>query len=460
LTLAAAGSVALASPFAIAADNDAERIEELDQKIKVLERKLEIQQEDSASKAKTAPVVKAGDKGFSLESADGLYSIKFKALVQADGRFFVDDDKPVAPANASTYNDGFLFRRIRPTFEGTLGPYIGYRITPEFAPDSASLVDAYVDLKLSPAYTLRAGRVKGPISLERLQSGGAITFAERAYPSELAPNRDVGVQLQGDLLDNRISYVVGLYNGTPDGRDSSNASDRDDSFEKAGRVFFQPFVNDADSALQGLGFGLSASQGRKDGAGDNFLPRYRSPGQVQVFNYRGSGANAVSADGEHSRLSPQFYYYRNAFGLLGEYITSKQVVNNAGQGQDELENKAWQLTASYVLTGEDLSYGKGVARPAQDFDWTKGSWGAFEVAARVSRLEIDDAAFTGGANSYADPAAVVSQADSKGLGLNWYLNGNTKAVLNYTQTSFEGGATAGGDREDEKVIITRLQYQF
>jgi phosphate-selective porin OprO/OprP len=45
------------------------------------------------------------------------------------------------------------------------------------------------------------------------------------------------------------------------------------------------------------------------------------------------------------------------------------------------------------------------------------------------------------------------------VGLNWYLNRNVKYVLNYEQTSFEGGA-APGDRRQEKAFLARAQVSF
>jgi phosphate-selective porin OprO and OprP len=266
----------------------------------------------------------------------------------------------------------------------------------------------------------------------------------------LAPNRDLGVTLQGDVFDQRVSYAIGLYNGAPDGRDAPT-SDADDEHELAGRLFFQPFVNDSASVLQGLGFGIAASQGKKEGTGNNFLPRYRSPGQEQIFSYNVAG---VAASGDHSRLSPQAYFYRNSFGLLAEHISSKQALTVGGTEED-LENEAWQVTASYVLTGEDASY-RGVSRPNAPFELGKAGWGAFEVALRASELEIDDRAFP----TFATPNNQVAGAKSLGLGLNWYLTSNVKAVFNYSNTTFDGGAGGGQDRDDEKVFITRVQYQF
>lgn len=419
---------------------------DLDQRLRVLERRLELQQEEQVAKAKDAPVIAVNDKGASFKSAGGDYEIRLRGLVQGDGRFFLDDHAPAQ-------NDTFLLRTARPTIEGSLGKLVGFRLTPEFAGDNASIVDAYVDLRFSPAYTLRVGKFTSPVGLERLQSSSALSAVERSLPSELAPNRDIGVQLQGEVADGRFSYALGVFNGTVDGRDAVT-SNPDNEFEYAGRVFFEPFRNDA-NALSGLGFGLGASIGDKRGAGNNFLPRYRTPGQVQFFAYR----SAVNADGEHFRLSPQAYYYRGRFGLLGEYIQSRQEVvvasgANAGR-QDTLENTAWQATAQWVLTGEDAGY-RGVVKPSRPFRPGEEGWGAFELIARYGALDIDDDAFP----LFADAAASARQARNWTLGLNWYLTSNLKLVFNYLDTTFKGGATNAADREDEKAIFSRLQVAF
>ena len=419
---------------------------DLDQRLRVIERRLELQAEETAAKAAKDPVVSlAATRGLSVRSPEGL-ELKLRGLVQADARHFIGDDSP-------PQNDTFLFRRIRPTLEGTWGPLIGFRLTPEFAGDSATIVDAYIDLKFDPRATVRIGKVKGPVGLERLQSGGAIALVERGFPTELAPNRDIGVQLQGDLFGSRLSYVIGAYNGTPDGRDAATTNP-DNEFEYAGRVFWEPFKNAA-NGWSGLGVGVAASVGDAFGAGNNILPRYRTPAQTQFFAY---GAN-VAADGLHRRLSPQGYFYRGPIGVLGEYITSEQEVRvtsgaNAGR-REHLVHDAYQLTASVVLSGEDASY-RGVAKPNQPFEIGGEGWGAFELVGRYGVLDLDDDTFP----LFANAASSASAANAWTLGLNWYLNSNLKLVTNYTRTRFDGGAAAGADREDETSIFTRAQFSF
>jgi len=159
----------------------------VEQRLKIVERQLEIQTEEAANKAKDAPVLTAGEKGFSLKSANGDYELKLRALAQIDGRFFIDDQ--------NAFKDQFLLRRLRPTFEGSLGKFVGFRLTPEFAASAtnsgdglgASIVDAYIDLKFAPWASIRGGKQKGPIGLERLQSGGNLDFVERGYPPSWCP---------------------------------------------------------------------------------------------------------------------------------------------------------------------------------------------------------------------------------------------------------------------------------
>jgi len=431
-----------AGASAAAIENRLQALEVQSTETVALAREAEVSAKQAVASAKSSDAPKVtleASKGLGFKA--GALEVKLRGLVQGDGRFFIDDD--------GAYNDGFLFRRVRPTLEGSWGELIGFRLTPEFAGDSATLVDAYVDLKFDPRATVRIGKVKGPIGLERLQGGGATAFIERGFPTELAPNRDLGVQLQGAFSDARVAYTVGVYNGTADGRDGPSTNP-DNDFEWAGRLFLEPWKG-SDSALAGLGFGVAGSIGDKRGSGNAFLPRYRSQGQNPFFNYR----SAVLADGEHSRWSPQGYYYHGAFGVLAEYIRSSQELREPVSGtRGAFDNQAWQLVASYVLTGEKAGY-RGVTRPNQPFTVGGAGWGAFELAARYGRLEVDEDAFP----VFADPNAVSDSARSWGLGLNWYLNENLKLVTNYTHTRF-GAAVGGAPRDEEKTLFTRAQFSF
>lgn len=447
-----------------------ERANELEQRLLILERKLELQGEDLAAKAKDAPTVSAGDKGFSIKKGD--YSIKFSALAQFDYRTFLSDD-PVTGTTSAKPQDGFLARRIRPTISGDLGKLVSFRFTPEFAGTSGlgelggtsgnTIVDAYADLKFAPYASLRVGKQKGPLGIERLQSGANLPFIERGLTTELVPNRDIGVALFGEAAKGTVNYSVGVFNGTADGRDVSTSDDSRKELE--GRVFFSPFKNDY-SPLAGLGFGIAGSYGDKHSAdgntanANNTLARYRSYGQQQFFGYNAG----VVAEGKHTRLAPQLSFFNGGFGLVADYVSSAQNVAASAATTSKtakIRNDAYSATATYVLTGEDASY-SGI-NPANPFVLGAPGWGAFELALRHGKLDVDNKVFST-ANStgvvLANPNSSASEARQYGIGVNWYLNRNLKLSADYNQTAFTGGAAGGADRDTEKALFTRVQISY
>ncbi len=454
-----AGGVLLASNIAFAGDAEVEAlrktIEELDQKIKIIERKNEIASEEAAAKKKETPVLVAGDKGFALKSADGNFEFKLRGLIQADSRTFIGDDS-AAGVSGTGLDDEYLLRRVRPTFEGTVFGKYDFRFTPDFAPEAANVQDAFINARFKPWFKVQAGKFKVPVGLERLQSGGDLRFVERSYvTNSLLPNRDVGVQLHGDLFEGKLSYAAGIFDGVSDG--GSNATNRDNGNsskdkEYAARLFTEPFKGE-DSFLEGLGFGLAGTT--SDYKRDGYLnPTYRTPGQLSLFTYNA----AVVGDGKQNRISPQLYYYNGPFGLISEYAKVKHDVAR-GANAETLDHDGWQVAATYVLTGEKNSF-KGIT-PKNDFDLDKGNWGAWELAARYSELNIDDKAFAGPAGTrLAGATSTTKGAESWALGVNWYLNKYVKLQTTYEQTRFDSAFANVRDRDTERVLFSRFQVAF
>ncbi len=419
-------------------------LEQLDQKVKILERKLELADENAAAKAKETPVLSAGAEGFALRSADKNYVLKLRGYAQTDARFFVDDD-------AEALADTFVLRRARLIFDGSIGQQFDFRIAPDFGGGKSELQDGYLDFKPASAAILRVGRTKVPFGLERLQSSSETLFIETGLPTALTPNYDEGAYLYGTV--GVLDYSVGAFNGGPDG--ASIDSDNNDEKDLVARVFVSPFKN-TEGPLNGLGLGIAGTWGKQAGSETSpNLPSFRSAGQQSFFSYATStnkGSTAF-ADGDRARFAPQFFYAAGPFSLLGEYIISEQDAAN-GKGTESLENTGWQLAGAFVLTGETPSY-KGV-KPLKSYNPASGQWGAVELAARISSLDIDDAAFD---NGLADIKKSASSADAIGVGVNWYLTRNTKFSLNYEQTTFDGGA-ATGDRDDEQAVLARAKFSF
>ena len=473
---AAGASIAALLPFAVtafaqnapAAGNSNEElrreIEDQKQKLLILERKLENQQEAITTAAASAPRITANAQRFQIGSTDNSNFIRFRGTLFADNRAYAGDS---APETADT----FLLRSVRPTFEGTFANIYDFRFTPDFGNGRSIIVDAYAAARFKPGFVVTVGKFKPSVGLERLASEPDLRFMERGLPTLLVPNRDLGLQLSGDFAGGAFSYQVGYFNGVTDGQSSDNLAtpdvESDTGGDYAARVFFHPFINSDNFNLRGLGFGIGSTYQDLDGAAGNpYLPSYRSQGQLSVFSYRANTAtgttpnNATFSNGERLRLAPQLYYYRGSFGFLGEYTTVKQDVSRTVAGttrSDTLTNSAWQGQFSYFLTGEDESY-RGFT-PQSTFQPGKPGTGAWELVARIQELDVDDDAFVGGANSFANPLTAISKETAWGVGVNWYPWNTVKLSLNYDVTSFEGGA-ATGDRADEQAIFSRFAINY
>jgi phosphate-selective porin OprO and OprP len=388
--------------------------------------------------APTLPPVVAGQDGFAVQSANGDFRLQMGLLVHADGRFGLDD-------SSQAVVDTFAFRRLRPYLRGRFSRRFEFYFNPDFAGGTLVIQDAYVDVVFAPAVRVRAGKGKTPFGLERLHSASNLLFFNRALPTALAPNRDLGIQVLGDISGGTISYLVGAMNGVTDG--GSSDIDTNDSKDVSGRLVARPFNKLATSPLKGLGLAISGSTGSATGAAA--LPSFRTQSLEQpYFSYAGA-----EADGTRTRYSPQAFYYYKAFGGFGEYVHTQTPVRK-GLVREEISHDAWQLAASYVLTGETATDAGIGVRPRANFDFGNGNFGAFQIAARYHTLKVDDRAFTLG---LATPGS-SEKADAWTVGLNWYLTGNFRYTFNYERTVFDGDPD--GSRKAENGFVFRTQVNF
>jgi len=439
-------------------------IQQLDQKLKSLEQKEDAREAKDASSSSTPTdaasksqgKVVANSKGFTVESTDESDVLRLRGLVQADGRYFFNDKLSA--------NDTFLIRRARLIFEGKFDKIYEYQLVPEFGGTSGNgtltLLDANINIAASPAFQIRAGRFREPVGLEQLQADCWAFFAERSVVSQFVPNRDVGVQVGGDLFGKKLSYAVGLFDGVADGANNSTNTDNNNDKDVAARLFATPF-KDLESPLYGLGFGVAGSVGRQNatnGATSSLSSGYKTDGQQTWFGYRSTSV----AQGRTWRVSPQANYYHGPLGMMAEYVVSSVTAAN-GTNHQELNNRAWEVSGGYVLTGEDASY-SGVV-PKTNFSPADGTWGAFEVVGRIENASIDNHAFIGGALSLANSATAAREANGYSVGLNWYLSKTVRASFDYFHSDFDlvkGAvpATNSPIYTSENAFLTRLQLIF
>ena len=381
--------------------------------------------------------ISVDSSGLWISNSDRSTYVRVHGYVQADNRLFTDS------VNREDY-DQFLFRRIRPLFEGTLFRVIDFRFMPDFGQNNPQIQEAFLEFKSIPFAKLRVGKFKEPLGLEVLRSDRELTFAERSIASDLVPLRYMGAQLGGSVFSNTISYEVGYFNGSSDG--SNGNFTWLPANEGAARVFLRPFAPKASSALGNLGIGVAGSAGSQHGS----IAGLKTPGQTTFFKY----SSTAVADGQHNRLAPQAYYYWGPLGLMGEYMFSSQEVLNKDHLR-RLRNEAWQAAGSFVVTGENNGY-DGV-RPKYSFEPNKGirHFGAFELTARYSPLSIDPNTFP----LFANPQTAAQRAIERSFGMNWYLNRFVKLVTDYEMTRFRTVAS-NSTMHSENVLMSRIQLAF
>ena len=190
------------------------------------------QEVSSQASPPAPPRVVVGEEGIALESGNGNYRLQIGLLLHADGRFALADE-------SEQYVDNFVVRRFRPYLRGRLGRHFEFFVNPDFAGGTLTVQDAYVDTIFAPAFRIRAGKGKTPFGFERLHPAANMLFMERAFPTALAPNRDIGVQVLGDLSGGVVSYLAGVMNGVADG--ASADVETNDGKDLSGRLVLRPF---------------------------------------------------------------------------------------------------------------------------------------------------------------------------------------------------------------------------
>jgi phosphate-selective porin OprO and OprP len=491
--------------FAQANDSLQTRLDELDQKIRVIERLNEIAQEEAKAASAKAPKVSADDRGLGLSSADGSFALKYRGFTQFStahilgkaGTVSSTTTPSVTTSAEPTLNSNYTIRRLQSDITGTAFKNFDWRTHIDFAGGAATLLDVNLDWKIQPELNLRVGKFKPPTGLERLISSPRAPFIEGSFVTLLQPNRDIGIQLFGTFGKGLLEYQAGLFDGARDGQ--NNTGDNNNEKDFYGRLFAHPFTGKGEW-LEGFGLGISGSTGKQaqynnvattatvvtatngttntpsagspsvittTAAVSNGIASY-STGRQVFFSY---AANDTSV-GTVTRYSPQAYYYAGPLGVIAEYSATTQNLRRAAFEQ-EITNAAWALTASWFITGEKNSY-KGIkVKKANTFPKFDGM-GALEVLGRVHGLKIDDKVFAP-LNSadlrvtYADAAKQASEVLGYGLALGWYLNNTVKIFASYEQVDFTGGtgtsATATlapvvADRESEKVFSLSFNVAY
>ena len=118
-----------------------------------------------------------------------------------------------------------------------------------------------------------------------------------------------------------------------------------------------------------------------------------------------------------------------------------------------------------MLTGENRAYNPTEARfdapkPAYNFNPAAGTWGAFELAARYSELDLN---YRDGAAGAATPTGGIRGGLQKisTVGINWYLTPDIRIMLDFQHVDVNRlGATGGQIGQTYNTVAGRAQLVF
>ncbi len=143
---------------------------------------------------------------------------------------------------------------------------------------------------------------------------------------------------------------------------------------------------------------------------------------------------ALISTGALAGVSGAQVYSVEAAGTYGPFFAQGEffwynVDRNALVGLPSLKFNGGYVEASYVLTGETHTYNPGSAAyngivPANPFSLDGGGWGAWEIAGRVSTINLNDQLAS--ANGVAGGRNTIYTA-----ALNWYVNRNVRFMFDY-----------------------------
>ena len=394
--------------------------------------------------------------GFCVPQATAASAAKAKyptarlsGFFQADVGLFSQDAANIAAVG--DIQDGADFRRARLAAVGEVADNVGYSAEFDFAfLGRSSLMDVWLEVrKLSVLQNLKIGLYRQPFGLDGLTSVKELTFIERGLPFAFLPFRQIGAMTHGTNAAQDITWAVSGFRFPTDffgGQIGDNGG-----YGLATRLT-GVLLDNGDQGMLHAGGAYSVIDPAND--------RVRDLSPPEFFIVETGGAAFVPATG--LTFVPPFVdtgpiptdvvnlFEADLATTFGPYHGQAEVIYAAVSrpGGSSVAFAGVSTQAAWILTGEHRPYNRksgvlGRVVPAHPFG-EHGS-GAWELAARWSYLDLNDADVRGG------------RLNDVTLGLNWYLNRFTKFQFNYIRASLNSRVNGASDAN---IVAARAQVDF
>lgn len=314
-----------------------------------------------------------------------------------------------------------------------------------------SFLDVFAGINELPVLNkLRIGHFFEPFSLERLTSNRFVTFMERSLPDQpFAPARNLGIASQDWSEDEMMTWAYGVFAANSNAfGDQQSDSDETAFTARITRLWYDEPSNGR--YWFHLGFGYSIREPNQNIAQFQSQPEARLGSNTPNVPFF---VNTGTFPAHYFQLYDiEAAWVNGPFSLQSEFFF---VPVDRSDGPNPFFN-AWYVTASYFLTGEHRPYRRqwgtfDRVEPFEHFfrfrsgDRVKMGMGAWEIAMRVSHLDLTSNGIEGG------------RLTDLTVGLNWYMTNYLRFTSNYIH-AFLDNPNFGNSGTD--IFGMRIQYDF
>jgi phosphate-selective porin OprO/OprP len=396
--------------------------------------------------------------GFQLETDDEEFRLQIHVLSQTEARVWGRDQVPSA--------SGFFFPRQRFFFNGRITRPIEYVFSINRGLNSLDLLDAFLNLHPNDRFQFRIGRFMTPLTYDQfaIRPMWLPTPERSLFTTNLGLNRQIGAMAWGYLLDDRLDYAAGVFNGSRNSFQSlSNGLDfisylNMRPFQESDAFWFVKYLNVGTSVAAGHQDQSPVPAALRIGA---VSPDAALPGVATVpflvFN------RDVIERGDRLLGSVHTAYYFRGLSLLGEWQYGYGSYATASRPSPvSVPISGFYVTSAYFLTGEHVE-NRTMIEPRRPLIPTRKGQvrgiGAWEAVFRVSELRLGERVFTAG---FADPNLWSNSALTTELGMNWYWNEHFKIYAFWLHGDFGDPVSyrPGGFQKTADMFWLRFQLWF
>ena len=391
-------------------------------------------------------------KGLQAESADGNFKFKIGGRMHADASVSGNDNfsKDGSPAEA---NNGTEMRRARLTFKSTLHKVWKFKSDIDFANNEVAIKDlklAYTGLKIFEDIKTRitVGHQKQAFSRELQESSNDYMYTERSLMNILnAPvvDRAIGVNIAAH--GKKWTAQTGVYGESI----SPNNTSKDEGWGVNGRATFNPILNNDNGIQKLIHLGLAGNYRETSNSATNSRGGIRYKYETtQMSNLYPIDTGTITTVKSLKMFGLEANGVYGPVSVGGEFTQSWMDRNN---GMSSLAFHGWYGEAALTLTGESRTYKNGVfkrLKPKSTFSLANGGLGAWEIAARVGGINMNDGAYKGGSMK------------NFSFALNWYANENVRLMFGYDRIIDINNSplinrTSGGKPDGLNTFMFRTQ---